>query len=162
MHMGVFMLHHLLMIYRTQVSLILEGLWIQMLKVYEIQGDINQDAMGFPCVYINSKIPHHITSTVKFLCYPWRGELNIHCESPRGKKVYKFKVLLLLHMYLKINISICLAIDLHVHIGWPFKTGFLKSHIALASSLLKWVMHMYMAKGYRVWESLYTVNQGSL
>lgn len=65
-------------------------------------------------------------------------------------------------MYLKINISICLAIDLHMHIGWSFKTGFLKSHIALASSLLKWVMPMYMAKGYRVQASLYTVNQGSV
>lgn len=84
-----------------------------MFKVYEVQGVINQDAMGgFLCVYINST-SHDITD--KRLCYPHRGD-DTSCEFPRRKKVYKFKVLLLLHMYLKINISICLAIDLHVHI----------------------------------------------
>lgn len=57
MHMNDFTLH-LLTIYRTQFSLILEGMCIQMLKVYDVLSDINWDTMGFSLCLFNSTSPH--------------------------------------------------------------------------------------------------------
>lgn len=43
-------IHFLVIIYRTLASPILECVWIQMLRMYEVQSDEKQDAIGPSCV----------------------------------------------------------------------------------------------------------------